>query len=172
MKKPKLIQLPPVRDPEEEYERIERSILAIFRELIYLPILGGFTGNTRSIKNAVPSLLDAISSGRVTFNRGVFSGRFNSTISRQIKKLGGVYDRSAKAWRLPASQLPIEIKVAIASSEWKFREKIAKIDRKLASIDPDEITKHIKLEKFFDSAIYKTDKNLLRTLRAITVQQK
>lgn len=161
--------LKPVEESHEEYERIERKIIELFRKQIYIPLLKEFFSPAKTLKNARPGLLEAIRSGRISFSRGTFSGQFTSQISKEIKNLGARWSRSEKAWKIPASELPIEVRNEISASFTKFQDMVSKIDAKLSAVLPEELASQLKIEKLFDSVIYKTDRSLHKTLSAITV---
>lgn len=168
----KIIELKPIKETTEDYEAIEKRIKELFRKLIYLPLLKEFGEPKRMLANAIDgkdALLYALHTGRVTFNRGTFSGKFNASISKELKRLGAKWDRTQGSWKLPLASLPQEYRSAIAASEIKFQEKIAGIDRKLAQILPEEIAGQFKGSDLFDRTLWKTDRNFAASVKGITV---
>lgn len=164
-----MITLSPVRDPSEEWDGIERKIIELFKREIYLPLLKEFHESSKVLKNAKNDLVDALNSGRITFNRGVFSGRFNSSISGALKDLGASWDRKSSTWRLPLREVPLELHSVIAASHSKFKEKIAKIDKHLGEIIPEELASKLKVEKMFDQALWKTDKDFRSSVKQVSL---
>jgi hypothetical protein len=65
--------------------------------------------------------------GRLTWNRGVFSGRLSAAVTRSLKELGAKWDKRLGAFRLAMTGMPIEMRGKIAASEAKFQEKIEKL---------------------------------------------
>jgi SPP1 gp7 family putative phage head morphogenesis protein len=169
VKNQRSIELRPIKESTEDYEAIEQEIIKLFRKCIYLPLLKEFSESANILKNSKDDLFSAIRSGRITYYRGVFSGRFNSTISRELKKLGATWDRIGKAWKINQSDLPAEIRFAIMASESRYAEKVEAIDKKLASIIPEEVAEQLKIERLFDSTLWKVDKEFKKTLRGLTV---
>lgn len=163
--------LRPLKDDQTDYEQIERVIQKVFREKIYLPLVVELDESPKKVlTNARSDLLEAIKSGRLEYNRGQFSGRFNSRISKELRELGAHWDSQTGTWKLPQSSLTIEIRSAISSSRAVFEQKIQAIDRKLAKILPEEIADHVKIEKHFSSVLWKTDHDLESSLRAVAIK--
>ncbi len=121
------------------------------------------------LQNAIEDLTYAIGSGRITFYRGVFSGKFNSRITKELRKLGAKFDRKTGTFRLPSSELPETVRGAISASESRFNEKLAGIDRKLSQMLPEKIAEKLQISKFFDSALWKVEKDFQASIRKITV---
>jgi SPP1 gp7 family putative phage head morphogenesis protein len=163
------IKLKPIKETTEDFERLEAAIIELFRTQIYLPLIKSMGRSQRALTNAADDLLEALRSGRVTFYRGTFSGRFNSVITQELKRLGAQWERKTGTFKLPQSSLSVEIRNAVASSEARFQERMAGIDRKLAQILPEEIAGKLQAEKFFDSSLWKVDRDFKKTVQNITV---
>lgn len=165
----KEIQLTPIKETTSDFDRLERAIKDLFLKEIYFPTLALLGEPKKTIQNANDELLDAIRSGRIAFNRGSFSGRFNSGISKELRGLGAQWDRKTRTWKIPQSALPYDVRAAISSSEVRFAEKIARIDERLAKILPEEFADKLQASKFFDASLWKVDKDFNSTLKKITV---
>lgn len=165
----KLITLQPIRETLSDYERIEKAIKKLFREEIYLPLLRDLRGDGHTLQNSMSELFKALQKGDVVYARGSFSGKFNSSISKQLKQFGAVYDRSTRAYKLAAKDLPREVKEAISISQARFQEKLTKIDITLAQKSPAEIAGKIKVSEMFESAIFKVQSDFEKSVRSITV---
>ncbi len=166
----KEIELPAIKESTEDYDKIETLIKGVFKRLVYLPILRELILPTSTVKNASRDyLLEALNSGRITFNRGIFSGRFNASTSKQLKELGARWDKKSESFRINLDQLPYEVRAAIGTSEARFAEKIAGIDKKLAEIIPANIADSIHVADLFDSTLWKVQKEIDKTLKGITV---
>ena len=170
-----MIELPPIKETTEYYEALEDAIKKFYREEIYVPLLREFTRKSLTVKNArVPDLSSALQTGQVTFYRGVFSGRFNSEISKELRKLGARFSRRDSTYRIPQADLPLSIRMAISSSDAKFREKIEKVDQTLGQVVTDEllgkgISKKLKTDHFFDRALWKVDQAFHKNVKNITI---
>lgn len=165
----KEVELRPLEDNDKDYESLEADIRALFKKEIYLPLVKALAEKANVLKNSKEGLLEAIRSGRIQFYRGTFSGRFSSGISKEIKSLGGKWERKTGTWKLPQTSLPLEVRNAISASEVHFQTKIDAIDRHLAQILPEEIADKLKVANHFDRTLWKVEKEFHGSLRNITV---
>lgn len=167
----KNLDLKPIKETTEDYEILERKIRALFRREIYIPLMKELGESNEALTNAASrfGVYSAISSGRVQFNRGVFSGKFNATISKELRSLGARFDRSTGTYKIPLSELPYDLRSAISASESKFKQRLRTIDQKLAKILPEEIADRLKVEHIFDRSLWKVDKEFHKTIKGITV---
>lgn len=171
----KTVELAPIPVHLSEYDAIEKRIKDAFLELLYKPILRIIdgTGDTRvsRVTNAsITALFYALQSGRVHYAHGRFSGSFSAAVSKELRDLGANYDRSSKTYSLDKKFLPPDIRVAVQASEDRFKKKLASIDMKLGKFLPEEITDKVKVEKFFDSALWKVDRKVSKSLKPIAIQ--
>lgn len=158
-------ELKPIKEAPSDYDDIETQILKIFVQEIYLPLFKelGF----KSIKNTKDDLAEAIHSGKVSFHRGVFSGKFSSKLSKELKALGATWKDGT--WRIPYSDLTIELKGIISSSQDRFLVTLAKIDKRLSQILPAEIAEKVQISKLFQKELWKTDWKVRKSLEGIVV---
>lgn len=165
----KTVELRPLKDSDKDYEAIEKQIIQIFKKEIYAPLVKALGMGTKTLQNSVDDLRKAIQFGRIQFYRGQFTGKFNSTISKQLKEIGAKWDAKTGAFKLNSSELPIEIRNAVSASESHFQAKIAEVDRKLAQIVPEEIADRLKVSEHFDSTLWKVNKDFRGSLRGLTI---
>lgn len=168
----KIKTLKPIKESTEEYDKAERAILELLRKEIYIPIMRELSAPQNQLQNSIEDLKDAILKGRISFNQGKFSGRFNSRTSQELKLLGAKWDRKTSTYKIRLSKLPAEIQHTISASESKMLAKFAGIDRKLAQMIPEKIADKIKVSKFFDTALWKVEKEFQSSIRNITVSPK
>ncbi len=161
--------LQPIKESTEDYEAIERAIILLFKRAVYIPLLRELKQAPKTLQNSTPGLIESIRSGRITFNRGVFSGRLNSVISKDLQKLGARFDRKTGTYQIGLPSLPLDIRHAISSSESKFQEKIGKIDQKLSKILPEQIADQLKTAHLFDRSLWKVETDFQRSVRGITI---
>lgn len=161
--------LRPVKETTEDYEAIEQHIRDLFKREIYLPLIRIIDPVRNTITNARPGLLDALMYGQVQFYRGTFSGRFNATISKELKAIGARWDSRSGTWKLSQSSLPVDVQNAIKASESHFLRKMQKIDDHLSKILPEEIADKLKASKFLDSTLWKVDRDIRANMRNIQV---
>lgn len=156
--------LRPIIDKDIYSEIIWHEIEKIMFEALYLPLFDaiGFDINPKKIvkRNAKEDLIQAISRGTIQYVSGKFFGKFNSTVSRELKKLGATYDVKEKAYKIAETKLSQELRIAISSAKAKFHaqgEKIMDTVTKLnpkPQIDPLRLSSQLKavqddLEKQF-----------------------
>lgn len=165
----KTIELTPIKESTEDYEEIEKKIIELLKKELYFPILGQIGINKKILKNAINPVVSAIQDGRITFSKGQFSGRFNASISKELKSMGARWDRKTGTWRIPQSSLPIDIRNAISVSEVRFTEKLSAIDKKLSEIIPEDISKRLHIAPQFDTALWKVEKSFKKSVEKITV---
>lgn len=170
----KTVELAPIKESSEDYEAIEKAIKILLKKEIYYPILRELDQKQTALQNArLPdSLAMAIKFGRIQFSRGVFSGKFSASISRELKKLGAQWERRTATFRLPQAALPIEVRHAILSSQVRFQEKLSAIDKQLSKIVPEGIADKLKVSKLFDTALWKVDRDFQKTVKGLTVAPK
>jgi hypothetical protein len=122
---------------EKHYEKIQKELEYYFYDLYWREILELF--KTEKIYNAKSPLLDAIRSGKVHYQNGVFTGEFNIPISRELSKLGMKFYPHKKIWKgIPPSNI-----IAAANVVNDRMRKIAeRIDSVVARI-PDRSAKMV-----------------------------
>ncbi len=166
-----VIQLAPVKESIDDYDEIEKRIITAFRKIVFLPLMREMEakGGDR-FENARRSALEvAIGSGKVRLQAGQFSGRFGAEVTKELRSIGAVWDKATATFRIHLSLLEPEIRAAVAASEARFQERLKRIDAQLAKNLPLEISESIKTADLIDSSLWKTDRDLRKTLKQITV---
>ncbi len=168
--KKNFILLPAIRETPADFDECEERLKELFKREIYLPLLS-LLKTSSTILNARPSspLVLALRLGRITFSKGVFSGKFNAGISKDLLDLGARFDRRTSTFRINLKELPYDIQGLIYTSEFRFSEKIAEIDKKLAQILPEEIADKVKLTSIFDRNLWKVDQSFQESVKNISV---
>jgi SPP1 gp7 family putative phage head morphogenesis protein len=173
--KTKVKILRPIKDDPALFDKIEKRIKEVFRGEIYLPLLKEFKISKRiadrlKIKNASDMrLIEALADGLITYSEGAFRGQFDARTSKELRKIGAKWDRKTSTYRLAETELPSDVRYAISATEVAFRDKLKKIDDKLAKILPEEIAEKIKTADIFDQTLWKADQDFQKTLANITV---
>lgn len=162
--------LPPIKETSQDYAEIERKIIAVFRDELYLPIVRILGGGKRKLSNAKgDALISAIEQRKITFYRGKFTGTFTAAVSRDLRDLGAEWVKGEKAFRIHGNLLPSDVQAAIRVSYKLFEGRLDQIDARLRQILPEEIAEKIKVSKNFEKAIWKVDHSIEKTLQGITV---
>lgn len=169
---PRVIALKPILETRTDYEEIEDRIKKAFLEIVYFPLLKELGFPKNKIKNAIEDLIRSIADGKITYSRGSFRGSFDATTSKEIKALGGKWDRKTSAFKVEFSNLPYEVQFAIRSADYLYKERLANIDRKLADIAPKELAENIKVSDIFDDTLWKVEKDFQKSVENITVAPK
>lgn len=163
------IELKPIKESTEDFEAVEKKIRELFKTEIYLPLMKLMVGPRKAVLNSGDDLLKAIKYGRIQFYRGTFSGRFNASISKELKALGARWDRGTRTWKLPQSSLTQEVRTAIGASRARFEDVITKIDDKLSQLLPEEIADKLKVDHLFDSTLWKVERDFKSTISGLVV---
>lgn len=161
------LELRPLKEVPSDWDALEAALKDFFLKELYFPLVEEIGVRRKTLQNAKPGLLDALRTGLVTFSRGVFSGKFNSVITKELRALGAIFERGV--FRLATSNLPPEVRMAISLSENVFRQRMEKLDRKLAAIQVEELTKKLKVAPFFERILSKTDSNFRDSVKQVTI---
>lgn len=165
-------ELKHIGPPHEEMDELEKTLIIFFKKEIYIPLIKILGIRNNTIKNSKLDIIQAIGTGRITYSKGFFTGRFNASISKEIRNMGGVWSKTKRAYSIPYSVLSPGIRDAILASEDKFKEKIKKIDQHLKQIVPAEISDKLSIENIFDTAMYKVNQKFIDSVKSITVAPK
>lgn len=173
----KTITLRPIVEHPRDFDQLEKIILGVFRKEIYLPLMDELSREPKVLTNAYDpirenELIRAIKSGRIIFYRGEFKGKLNAKISKLLQDYGAKWDKYTKTYKLSSADLAPELTNAIRLGDYYFERKIDKIDQKLASILPEQLTAAANIKKFFDFTLWKTDGKIQKQLKAITISPK
>lgn len=162
-------ELQHVKESSVEYEEIERIILALFRDEIYLPLLKILGEPKSTLQNATSDLIGAILSGKIVYSDGHFRGQFNSAVSRELKRIGAEWDRKQGSWKVSLRSLSTDVRSAIDAAQTKFKKAAERLEKHLKNILPEEIAGKLKTEKVFDTTLRRTDGSIQKTVQSITV---
>ena len=154
-------------------EEIEKKIKDLFRNEIYLPIVRELGFDAKLVHNSSDSyLIDAIKSGRLVFYRGVFTGRLNSRTTKELRKLGAVWDKRQGRFKIHGSKLPMDLRQVIAASEDRFNRSLQNIDKILSEMLPEQVAEALSVKKIFEHQIKSIDKDIEKNLKSISIQPK
>ena len=167
-------ELRPVRDDTADYDKVAARILGLLKVEIYAPLMRELRLNPdRVLRNAadpLDALYSALRSGAIHFEQGNFSGKFSAATSKALRDvLGATWNTRTKTFYLAKENLTPEARAAILTGEQAFAATLERIDERLAQILPAKIAERLNISKVFDTIIWKTDKTLSTTLKALTV---
>lgn len=162
-------ELQPIREGIDDWEPLELKIAELFQKEIYLPILALLNAPKKVLKNSADPLVEAIEAGRIHFDRGMFRGKFNSSVSKELRKLGAKWDKKKSGFTLPLGKVPPDVRRAIELSESRFKKVLQAIDKKLSEMLPSQIADKLKATQIFDTVLWKVDTSFKSTIKNITV---
>jgi SPP1 gp7 family putative phage head morphogenesis protein len=151
---------------------VEAQIKTIFYQIVFAPLMDILRKATpqasrlSELQNSggnLSALVEALRSGKVQYRDGVFSGTWNSWITRDLQAIGAKWDRRSGVWRLAVAETPETVRAEAAAFESRARaahqaltDKLNEIESRLVGsiaekgIDADDALRHI--EKGFQSA--------------------
>lgn len=159
--------LAPIKEKPEDYAAIERQLKRLFLKEMYLPLVEALGVPKNVLKNSREDLLTAIQSGQIEFYRGSFKGRFNSTISRELSRLGAVWDKKQGSWKIPLSSLPIEVKNAISASEARIEQTLRRVDDRLSKILPEKLADKVEVSESFDKTMWRVERDFKASVEGL-----
>lgn len=97
---------------------LDKKLRATFAA-IYLPMLDMIDEEKTNARES-SALMRSLNQGAIRYRGGWFTGDFSASTSKEIKSLGGKFDRARRAWFLPAVKLPPALFMAASRSEQRF----------------------------------------------------
>jgi SPP1 gp7 family putative phage head morphogenesis protein len=162
-------QLKPIVLKESYYDNIEKEINAFFYTLIYEPIIKMMNETLGDFYNTISDLVNAILKNQVQYYDGQFHGKFNSKISKEIKKLGGKFNKKTGTWGLGQRSLPFEVQSAIAVADRRFLRLHDDIIEQLNKIDIDDAIRNVSFDNTYIHTLDKLEKDFRATAKAIEI---
>lgn len=154
---------PIIQTPQQE-KRLEDEVLKVFTKIIFKPIVNFLKNIKPELLNSIRTLEEAILSNKIYFENGIFRGSINAKISRELKKLGAVFDKRFDAWRIDKVFLPFRIQSAITQAEINFKTINEQLALVINNIDVDEGLNNIDFTSTYLKDIKEIDKKLKTTI--------
>lgn len=124
---------------------MEGQLKTLFYTLLFQPLVkilqsqtAQVTGPGTILKNAagnLGALTQALRTGRIQWNAGIFSGEFSTAITKDLKALGAVYDARSRLYRLSVAETPAFVKAESAAYNDRARQTHEALQRELNRID-------------------------------------
>jgi SPP1 gp7 family putative phage head morphogenesis protein len=170
------VNLAPIYHPHEIFEEAQERIEKRFLDGIYKPLLAVLSIPKETLQNSQASDLQALQfalqKGTLTFNRGQFSGKFNSTVGRAMRSIGAEYDRQTNTYRIHYDKLPSELQEAVDLSDRAFSKVLRVLDQKLRDISEKQKKETTVFKDLFDRAIFNADEDFKENVKKVTVEPK
>ena len=164
-------ELSPIRESTKDWEDIEKKINYLFKTHFFYPLLNKLKLRYHfAIKNSFDDLLSSIQMGDVYYYRGNFYGKFNSKISKELRILGAIYNKSRKSYKIHEINLPYEVKIAISTADAKLDDNLKNIDKLLFDIYPAEFVNELNIIPNFSKVIKRTDKKIADSLKTVIIE--
>lgn len=146
--------LPPLSLKDHYYSPIEAEIQRIFDEIIYKPLARIIKMDAPyEIRNSIEGIIRAIDQGSLWYEDGEFHGEYNSTISKQLRSLGAIFNVGRDTWSLPLGMLPPDISIALVHAENRY-ESMRK--RMISSLNDINVGPRIEKQSTVEQKYLKT----------------
>ena len=144
--------LAPIRDKDKYAEIVQKKLEYELYRQIYQPILAIFGLSLRQVapgrtnakerRNAKPQgLFEAIQAGTVTYSKGVFQGKITAAISKELKAMGGVFDKRKRAWVVKdMMKAPAPVAHAVQKAKEESHEKIEAANKALDKVQKEGLS--------------------------------
>lgn len=154
-------------------DEIEQRIKEQVKKKLFFPLLRVVQQPKDTLKNSFDDegvLWEALQTGKITFNRGTFSGKFDARTTRALKSLGATWDRGESTFKLGLREMPLSIQQMVTTTQNRFEKRLAAVDIELAKIVPEEIVAGLRLTDLFDKTVFKVDKDFRHNVKSITLE--
>ena len=154
--------LDPIWIDRTKFDDLEESIFELFQEQVYKPIIQLMrTRDKEFLQNAVTSpLTEALESGRITFNQGIFKGKFNSKISSELIRMGAKWNKKRNGFEILKTKLPDNILQSLNVADIKFNMLAKRIISRLKRVSPKAVADAFKGATLFKGMMDKVDKKM------------
>ena len=130
--------LKPIRDRLKYSDDLSKIISRDLFYLIYKPLIDLLTPAARH--GARPSvLLQAFLSRTIYYTDGYVYGKFNASISKALREIGGTFNKTKKAFKVDMARIPIDIKSAIAQGNMAEQQSIDRMRAKAEKLAAQSI---------------------------------
>jgi SPP1 gp7 family putative phage head morphogenesis protein len=157
-----MIKLIPVKDRAIYHQIIYKEIKELLDRILFNPIIAIARG---SLENDISSqLITALRTGKITYAENYFTGKFNSAIGLELRKIGATWDKGRKAYYLPKGDCPVNVKIASAQGLSEIQTKIDKIKEHLSNLNKSNAIESIHFDSQFEGILLDIDKQFTTTV--------
>jgi len=100
------VTLPPIIHRDSYTEYVEKLLLVYLQEVLFAPVEAMLSAADVR-QNGIDVIREALTTGQIWYADGVFSGRFNAAISRELRKLGAV--KKQDTFVIEQEKLPLSL---------------------------------------------------------------
>lgn len=160
----------PVHDDKDLILEIEKELEDLFFKELIKPLVDAINlGDDLLVFNAKKSetgLQKALKSGSISYQRGMFIGKLDSSLTKELIKLGAKFDKSKNAFYLTKDKLPSSYVEYINKAESKYKEKLKRLDKELSNLSKKNLSKNIDSDALFSKAYKRIEKRTKASLEA------
>jgi len=160
--------LPAIPLKNKYFKNIEDEIQKLFDELLYAPLFQIIKEYGEFANAKDDPLADAIRRGRVKFQNGKFTGKFNSKITKQLRDIGAKYSARRMDWAFDGA-LPPDVSIALVYAENRRKLLQNKILTTLDQINIERIDQISSVPDKYIESIYAMDFDFRKTAQAFAV---
>lgn len=123
---------------EKNYSQVEKYLEDLFFTRYYTPLLEIIGEESKILNNSKNALLNALETGKVVYNNGIFSGTYNSGISNELAKFAK-FDGRSKTWKADnLAKVPNYVKVAANEAESRLVKRTDEMNRFLDKLEANK----------------------------------
>lgn len=159
---------------EQYFKLIQKVIMTHLWDELYKPLFEKLSIKPKAI-NDLDVLRNALREGKIFYIEGGFKAvnKFGNTVARELERIGAVYDKRQKMYRIAYDKLPNDLLVSVAESQRLSQERIQFVDKYLADFmgNIDEFVDNIAFTNevitILDDANQQIEKNV-KSINIIT----
>lgn len=160
--------LPPLILTERMWAPIEDTINEIFERTIFAPLRDALKTAGIEIQNAKPGIEQALLEGLIWYADGRVYGKFNSTISQELKGMGAVFDKRSESWKFPGA-LPFRFQMAVAAADARAQKAINAVVHTLDGIQLDDDRTPEQLREEYGTAAWRINEDFVAATASVAV---
>lgn len=135
-------QLAPIIDRENYHIPIAKNIEWVIWKNIFSELMEILRPGRPVLENAKSALKRALETGRVQYVDGYIVGGLNNQISSNIHSLGGTFSKQKKGWKISLSQMPQDVRAAVAAGQDRMDHLKKKLEAQMKVLE----TKRVRIE--------------------------
>ena len=161
--------LRPIILTESMWRPVEDIINRIFETAIFSPLRAALRDSGIEIQNA-PSLgLErALKDGTVYYIDGRIYGKFNASISKELRGMGASFDKRTASWKLPAA-LPARLQLAVAEADDTARKCMEAVIRAMDGIDLKKTIDQSDIQQEYEKGAWRINEDFLKATASLAV---
>jgi len=115
----------------QDIKKIEKTIFKYYKEAVYSQLEKLLNMPVKLSNVKVSALQKGLATERITYRNGVFEGKFNAAISKELSELGAAWSYSKNGFVIDPLKLPIPLLNVIANIEGANKNKFVIIQQYL-----------------------------------------